>query len=336
MSRSSSASSAGEIIRRRARHDAIELVEVPCGLCGSRDSEVHARGFDYEYQTVPNEFEFRRCRACDHLYLSPRPRGDDLGVIYPDDYYAFGGTTGVVARAQRAWEGGKVRLYAELLGPGRRRLLDVGCGNGRFLSLLRDFGPPEWELSGLEFDEEAAEQARSAGFEVHPARVEDFALEHRDFDAVIMLQLLEHVEDPVHLCERVFGMLRPGGIFVVETPERAGWDHALFRRSTWGHYHFPRHWHLFTRDSLEGLLRRRGFEIARSDALISTSSWIISLHNTLLARGWPWSVVRFFSYKNPLLLAVFVALDTVRAKLGHHTSNQRVVGRKPASRPGDG
>lgn len=329
MSRSSSTSSAAEVVRRKARHEAIELVEVPCGLCGSSDAVPAARGFDYEYQTVPNEFQFRRCRACDHLYLSPRPRGEDLGVIYPDDYYAFGGTQGIVARAQRIWEGGKVRLYAELLGEGRRRLLDVGCGNGRFLALLRDFGRPEWELVGLEFDEEAAREAREAGFEVHPARVEDFALEHDDFDAVVMLQLLEHVEEPVKLCERVFGMLRPGGIFVVETPNRAGWDYALFRRSTWGHYHFPRHWHLFTTGSLEALLRRCGFEIARSDQLISTSSWIISIHNTLLARGWPWSIVRFFSYKNPLLLAIFVPLDALRARLGLRTSNQRVVGRKP-------
>ena len=39
--------------------------------------------------------------------------------------------------------------------------------------------------------------------------------------------------------------------------------------------------------------------------------------------------VRFFHFKNPLLLVVFVIVDSLRAKLGFQTSNQRVVARKP-------
>ena len=269
MSRSSTTSSGAEVVARKARHEAIELAEVACALCGSGEREPHAEGFDYEYQTVPNAFSFVRCASCGHHYLSPRPRAEDLPVIYPDDYYAFGGTGGLVARAQRRWEGGKVRVYEELLGAGPRKLLDVGCGNGRFLALLRDFGPPEWTLVGIEFDEGAVAQCRERGFEAHVSRIEDFALENRDFDCVIMLQLLEHVEDPKLISERVFAMLRPGGIFVVETPNLAGLDFRLFRGRFWGHYHFPRHWHLFSTESLEGLLRASGFEIARSDSLIS-------------------------------------------------------------------
>jgi len=273
-----------------------------------------------------------RCRACAHVYLSPRPAASDLSVIYPPNYYAFAGPgSPLVARLRRRWEAGKVRLYRELVGAGPRRLLDVGCGNGRFLSLLREFGAPEWKLVGIDFDEAAAAQCRALGFEAHAGRIEDLDLGESNFDAVIMLQLIEHVEDPVAISRAVFRLLRPGGIFVVETPNLGGLDHAWFQGRWWGHYHFPRHWNLFSTASLRRMLEGAGFQIAHSEFLISTSSWTISIHNFLLDRGWPAGVVRFFHYQNPLLLGLFVLFDSLRARLGYETSNQRVIARKPAT-----
>ncbi len=261
--------------------------------------------------------------------MSPRPAASDLSVIYPPNYYAFAGPgSPVVERLRRRWEAGKVRLYRELVGPGPRRLLDVGCGNGRFLSLLREFGAREWELVGIDFDEDAAARCRALGFEAHAGRIEDLPLAETNFDAVIMLQLIEHVEDPVAICQAVFRLLRPGGVFVVETPNLGGLDHRWFQGRWWGHYHFPRHWNLFSTASLHHMLERTGFEITRSEYLISTSSWAISIHNYLLDRGWPAGIVRFFHYQNPLLLGFFVLFDSLRARLGFETSNQRVVAKK--------
>ena len=317
------------------RGETLELIHVRCALCGSDDSEEVASGHDFEYRTAANLFHFVGCRRCGHRYLDPRPRSEDLDVIYPPDYYAFTGTTNaLVARAQRSWESGKVKLYRSCVGAGRKRLLDVGCGDGRFLRLLRDFGDPAWELVGLEQDERAIAKCRSLGFTVHSERVEDFAAqpgERGRYDAVIMLQLIEHVEDPVAICERVFSLLRPGGVFIVETPNLGGLDHRMFQRRWWGHYHFPRHWNLFSRASLVRMLEARGFEIVRSEYLISTSSWIISHQNWLKDRGWPRFLQRFTNYQNPLLLAIAVAIDAVRMRLGLETSNQRVIARRPAS-----
>lgn len=262
--------------------------------------------------------------------MNPRPSADDLGVIYPDDYYAYeqdGG--GLVARLRRRWEGGKVRRYADWIGSGPRRILDVGCGNGRFLSLLREFGPKEWSLVGIDFESDAARQCADRGFETHVGRIEDFDPGDELFDAMIMLQLIEHVDDPGAICERVFALLRPGGCFIIETPNLAGIDYGLFRHSWWGHYHFPRHWNLFSTPALRRLLADRGFQIEHCEYLISTSAWTISLHNYFLDRGWPPWFVGFFHFKNPLLLAIFVVVDSLRARLGWETSNQRVVARKP-------
>jgi SAM-dependent methyltransferase len=315
---------------RKSPTPTLSLVETHCALCGATDCTDEAYGTDFEYATAANRFRFVRCDECGHVYLNPRPASADLGVIYPSNYYAYEeGGSGLVARLRRRWEGGKVRSYASWIGSGPRRVLDIGCGNGRFLSLMRDFGPAGWTLVGIDFDVEAAAQCARMGFETHVGRIEDLDTGGEPLDAVIMLQLIEHVDDPALLCKRVFALLRPGGCFIVETPNLAGVDYRLFRRSWWGHYHFPRHWNLFSTASLERLLRDAGFEIERKESLISTSAWTISLHNYFLERGYPPWFARFFHFKNPLLLAVFVVVDSVRARLGFETSNQRMVARKP-------
>lgn len=166
---------------------------------------------------------------------------------------------------RRRWEAGKVRLYREVLGQGPRRLLDVGCGNGRFLSLLREYGASDWQLVGIDFDESAAAACRSLGFEAYAGRIEDLPIAESSLDAVIMLQLIEHLEDPAAICRAVFRLLRPGGVFVVETPNLGGLDHRWFRGRWWGHYHFPRHWNLFSTASLRRMLEAAGFRIDRSE-----------------------------------------------------------------------
>ncbi len=310
----------------------LSLIETRCVLCGEDSGVFEADGLDFEYATCTNRFQFVRCSRCDHLYLNPRPGVEDLGTIYPSNYYAYAAESdGLVARLRRRWEGSKVRSYREWVGEGSRRLLDIGCGNGRFLALLDEFGPPDWELEGIDFDSDAAEQCRARGYRTHVGRVEEFDPGDERYDGVIMLQLIEHVEDPAAIARRVYSLLRPGGVFIIETPNTGGFDYRWFKRSWWGHYHFPRHWNLFSTAALQRLLGECGFTIERTDYLISTSAWIISLHNYFLDKGYPQAITRFFHYQNPLLLALFVVADTLRAKLGGQTSNQRLVARRPTS-----
>ncbi|MDG2333050.1 MAG: class I SAM-dependent methyltransferase [Myxococcota bacterium] len=312
----------------------LELERVRCALCGSERSETSATGEDFEYETSDDTFHFVRCLDCDHQYLDPRPATSALDTIYPSDYYSFVGTTNpLVALLQRFWEGGKVRLYGGFVGQGERNLLDVGCGDGRFLSLLERQGDPQWNPVGLEFDEGAVASCRAKGYEAHCERIEDFAQrpdQKNRFDAILMLQLLEHVDDPARVCEHVHTLLKPGGAFIVETPNLGGLDYRLFAGRWWGHYHFPRHWNLFRLASLSQLLASKGFEIDRAEYLISTSSWIISHRNYFKDRGWPRPWWRFFSYQNPLLLGLAVIVDQFRIRSGRETSNMRVIARKRA------
>ncbi len=102
---------------------------------------------------------------------------------------------------------------------GCRRVLDVGCGRGEFLSVLRDAGISAY---GVDVDEGMVEACREQGLEV----VCDDALHHLDgltpgdVDGVFSSQVVEHLStaELMSLLDGVYRKLDRGGVFVVETP----------------------------------------------------------------------------------------------------------------------
>ena len=312
-----------------ALRPSLALVDTACVVCGGSDAAPEAAGPDFEHHTVPGEFHFVRCRACGHLYLNPRPAPGEVAATYPADYYAYtNDAPGIAHRLRRLREARKVSLYRRAIGEGRRRVLDLGCGNGRLLAMLREHGGPSWELEGIDFSEEAVRRCREKGFRAEATRIEDFESADGAFDAVITMQLLEHLDDPRAALARVAALLRPGGVLVLETPNVGGLDYRLFRGRYWGMYHFPRHWNLFSTAALTRLLEDAGFAVERTEYLLSTSSWILSLHHLLLDRGWPERLVRFFHFQNTLLLPLVAWVDLARLAFGLETSDQRVIARK--------
>ena len=309
----------------------LEKESVRCCVCGSESAETVAIGYDYEYRTSRDEWTYVRCTGCALVYLNPRPAVSELRRIYPSTYYSFNEeqrSNPLVTFFRRKLEAMKARAFQRLLGDGPRRILDVGCGDGRFLSALRDFGPSDWELHGIDIDEPAVERAKALGIQAEYARLEDFDPGPNKFDMIVLFQVIEHVSEPDEMARKVRELLAPGGIFVVETPDVAGWDEALYRDGLWGGYHIPRHWTLFTPTTLGKLLTNAGFEIVEGAPLISTSFWINSFYNSALVRGKSQRWLNFFHYQNPLLLALLIVLDKLRMLFGARTSNQRLIARR--------
>lgn len=309
----------------------MEVEEVHCAVCGSKEATQVARGYDYEYRTSRREWIYWRCNECALVYLNPRPTAAELGRIYPPTYYSFdesGRSNPLVAVLRRQLEKMKAKVFAQLLGPGPKRILDVGCGDGRLLSVLKQYGGDQWQLEGIDIDARCVERARERGLDVRCARLEDLGAETEAYDMVILFQVVEHVSEPDKMSAKVHSLLKPGGLYVIETPDVAGWDEQIFRAGFWGGYHIPRHWNLFTPANLEQMLARVGFERVLSQPLISTSFWINSLYNRALVRGAGPRRLNFLHYQNPLLLALFVLLDKLKMLGGGRTSNQRLVARR--------
>ena len=120
----------------------LRLVPALCALCGVEDVEPIAVGADFEYRTSSDEFLAVRCRRCKLVYLNPRPADSEAARIYPDSYHAFQfrpAEYGLVYRVRRRLEARRLLYWCRGL-PEDGRILDIGCGDGLHLGLLREFG----------------------------------------------------------------------------------------------------------------------------------------------------------------------------------------------------
>src|SRR5437016_9987878 len=115
----------------------------------------------------------------------------------------------------------------ELL-PRGKALLEVGCHAGVLLDRFRGQG---WSVSGVEPDGSAANFARSHyRLDVTASTLEDAGYDPGTFDAVVMLHVIEHLDDPAGTVGAIARVLRPGGFLVVETPVYATAMCSLFGR----------------------------------------------------------------------------------------------------------
>jgi len=189
------------------------------------------------------------CERCGLGHTSPVPA--DLGPYYGAVYY--GQRHGVTA-AYCAWR--RVRLLQRVRAPSAPpALLDVGCGDGRFLLEAKKRG---WRVAGVE---RYPDLSRAAGLEVRE-RVED-AEALGPFGCVTLWHTLEHLPDPHGTLARIRQLLAPGGMLLVAVPDWGGDQAGLFKR-LWIHLDVPRHLYHFNAPSLSALMRRCGFSVVRT------------------------------------------------------------------------
>jgi SAM-dependent methyltransferase len=96
------------------------------------------------------------------------------------------------------------------------RLLDIGAHAGRFIHLAHGAG---WMPEGIELNPRTASFASArTGLPVHSVNVEQVQLSGRTYSAITLIDVLEHVPDPLPLLARVGDALQPGGWIVVKVP----------------------------------------------------------------------------------------------------------------------
>jgi len=227
---------------------------VKCNNCGAAEREVlYRKGIAQKHQIV-------RCMSCGLMYAYPRSAANIV------EYVAAGQTAEPMSlqTASVVRSFGKLPDYEpigmelrELL-PRGEALLEIGCHAGVLLDRFRSQG---WNVSGVEPDARAANFARSHfRLDVRANTLEDAGYDPATFDAVVMLHVIEHLDDPAGTVGAIAWVLRPGGFLVVETPVYDTLMYRLFGRrernlSCDGHIVF------YTGRTLGALLERCGFKI---------------------------------------------------------------------------
>jgi 2-polyprenyl-3-methyl-5-hydroxy-6-metoxy-1,4-benzoquinol methylase len=197
------------------------------------------------------------CLGCGVVRLYDRVAADRLHLLYEGYYPGADPSPGELRRqlANPTFGHRRRRLEAAVPQP-RRRILEIGCGDGNFLAYLREHG---WGVHGSEYDAETAALVRRRhGIDVAVGDVADAPPPGAPFPAVAAYHVLEHVYEPAAWLATVRAMLEPGGILHLQVPNHA----SLTRRATglaWASLMFPQHVYFYSPRTLSALLRRAGF-----------------------------------------------------------------------------
>jgi 2-polyprenyl-3-methyl-5-hydroxy-6-metoxy-1,4-benzoquinol methylase len=288
--------------------------DVQCPVCGSDAHDLWATARDVEYCTSEASYNYRQCQACKVLFIDPVPI-DSLQQIYPPNYYSYASPTGSAVHRVKNWL--DRRFFSRILrgvSGANLSVLDVGGGAGWELSSVRDCDARITSTCIVDMDPAAAAVARQNGHEYYCGRVEDFTTDMR-YDVVMMLNVIEHVNDPAEVLRKIFGLIRPGGIAVLKTPNYDALDARIFRHKSWAGLHCPRHWVLFTRESFASVAQRAGFTVREASYTQGAPFWSASVLALLSAKG----VVRVSADRpaiyHPLfkpIAAAFAGLDFAR------------------------
>jgi 2-polyprenyl-3-methyl-5-hydroxy-6-metoxy-1,4-benzoquinol methylase len=235
-----------------------------CLMCGSERFARLFQASDRLYHTTAAQFSVVRCGECGLLRLDPQPSADELHQYYPENYW-FAADQSAASRLEEAYRRLVLRdhlrfvteaLAAAPAGP----LLDIGCGGGLFLGMMRERGV---RVVGLDFSREAAAIAWSR--QQVPAvcgMLEHSPLRPRSFAAATLFHVLEHLPDPRSYLAAAHHLLAGGGRLIVQVPNAACWQFGLLGRA-WNGVDVPRHLYDFRDSDVERLIASCGFEVVR-------------------------------------------------------------------------
>lgn len=234
------------------------LKESTCEICGGElCSYAESRLYDADGNKVKNA-SLRVCRVCGTGVTFPQPSKDSLSAFYSEGVYEKAGGRGQLfvsailnwLQRQRVRE---IERYSNNTG----RLLDVGCGKGRFVTVANRIG---WQGMGQDFScSQAGFATRRSGARVWCGDLKEFKHDNQ-FDVVSAWHVLEHTHNPADMISTMRSLTAKDGVVAIEVPNFQSWQ-SFIGKGRWFQSDVPRHlWH-FSSEGLERLLENNGFKV---------------------------------------------------------------------------
>lgn len=276
------------------------LRDASCKVCGSVECKLLFSAKDHEYR-IPGSFRVVRCCECGLIFLSPMPPKQTVHEYYTTrEYYSYGPIDVsplrrlkdrlicLCTKAYSETQDGLLRRIRRLLlspirpkiipmRPSGNRILDLGCGNGRYMLTLQKAG---WEVYGCDLSKSGITIAAQQGLNVFHGTLPEAKFPSSFFDAVRLDHVFEHIEDPAELLKEIRRVLKPFGALVIRVPNGESLSFKLFGKH-WGLLGVPFHLFQYSASTLEGILSRNGLQVVDFKYTAMTDCWLWSLNNFL-------------------------------------------------------
>lgn len=247
-----------ELVRKDIKSyfaDPGKFIRVACPACG---------GQKHAFEFTKAGFRYVTCQGCGTLFVNPRPTADMLKAFYldsPSSRYWIEGFFRPVAEARREkiFRPRAAYVAERLSGSSGEPVGDVGAGFGLFLEELSKLWPTS-QMLAIEPSPEMATVCRSKGLNVVQATIEGLEDYEGHFGLLTAFELLEHLYEPRALLEKAFGLLRPGGYFLMTTLNGKGFDIQVLWEQSKSIFP-PHHLNFFNPCSLAGPCQSVGFVV---------------------------------------------------------------------------
>lgn len=252
-----------------------------CAACGSRAQREVFSGPDEFLAQLGKKKRIRYvlCGGCSLVFANPRMTGAELTAVYDAEYWK---TSQAYEKIGRHWRlktpfvEDRLRVAAErhhlleTCGILRRfkkgsSVLEIGSSAGFVLSLLKRKG---WKVQGVE-PTPLAEFAKRAGVPTKRAFFAPDLFNGKRFNLISLLQVFEHIEDPVSFLTMLKASLAPGGLIWLELP-----DAACPRPSDLSNPHL----YFYSANTIANTLASSGLRVAHLETHHSRSGAFQMLH----------------------------------------------------------
>lgn len=255
-----------------------------CPSCGKKTSNIN-----YRYTYNKQDSSIYRCSSCTLEFLRPLPLAEinQRQMDSVDDADLFSPLFRRLHERLIVWpEIKKVRKY---LGKNHFSMLDIGCGTGWISKIWADSGA---HVTGLEPSHTRGEVAAKRGIRVLSCYVEEMNVAET-FDLIVIRHVLEHLEHPTDILNKLHARLNSGGLLLLIVPNIDCIGRKIFDTDwTWV---LPWHCNFFSPKSLRALLQTTGYEP-------------IKLYQTPSPLWYPESFVRKFSWTSSVFRTNFISM----------------------------
>jgi 2-polyprenyl-3-methyl-5-hydroxy-6-metoxy-1,4-benzoquinol methylase len=243
-----------------------------CIICGSAASKIYLKGHEYMFG-IPGIHVIKKCVCCGMVFLDPQPTKKELQKYYPStDYYSYKSVNKqsffawlrnylVIESSRPSFIGKIVSLFLSVpaipVYTSKGKVLDIGCGSGHTLMLLKKVG---WDVYGLDIDDRAIKVAHKNGLKNVSLGSFESMKKYPDgfFDCIRLYHVIEHLDKPDVFMQLAWKKLKKGGALIIGTPNI---DSAIARvgRRYWYNLDCPRHVCLFSPKTLRTLIEKNKF-----------------------------------------------------------------------------
>ncbi|KWT90533.1 class I SAM-dependent methyltransferase [Candidatus Magnetominusculus xianensis] len=247
-----------------------------CKICGSETDDLIISSIAGEFDT----YDVFYCRGCAVGITTPVPTAEELKKLYTVGSYREKTGKRFIPFVEnfilyfRHKRKNRIKKYIKT-----GRILDIGCGRGLFLNVMKEDG---WEVAGVEFDEAAASNAASYyGIEVISGEPQTWRFAPASFDVITLNHVLEHIPNPKELIQACHRLLKSSGLLIIAVPNLDGIQSKAGRKN-WFHLDVPYHLYHFSDKGISSLLTAVSFNIDRKrhfDLEYSPFGWLQTLLN---------------------------------------------------------